>query len=131
MNQTDQFSFVLKPSTIPNAGIGVFATHEINSDVRIITHPHQQFQFKRLKRDEIPETFRVYCIAEPDDWYRCPLFFNQMEIGWYINHSDTPNTMKKADGLYSSCCIAAGDEIFIDYNILNEPHDKKESYYIK
>jgi hypothetical protein len=129
MNHADQFSFILKPSTIPDAGIGVFAVHPINEGVRLKFHP-DQFEFQRLKRDAIPEAFLMYCIAEEDDWYRCPLFFNRMEIGWYLNHSHAPNVMRKEDGLYSSCFINTGDELCIDYNILNEPLEKKEEYYL-
>lgn len=129
MDKVDQFSFILKPSSIPNAGIGVFAAHPINKGVRLKLHP-DKFEFQRLKKEAIPELFLAYCIAEEDDWYRCPQFFNRMEIGWYINHSFMPNVTKKEDGLYSACDIAAGEELFIDYNILNEPNNKKEAYYI-
>src|SRR5580700_3449828 len=108
MNRVDQFSFILKPSTIPNGGVGVFAVHDIDEGVRLKFHP-DQFEFQRLKREAIPEDFLKYCIAEEDDWYRCPLYFNRMEIGWYINHSYTPNVIRKEDGLYSGCFIKAGD----------------------
>jgi SET domain-containing protein len=53
-----------------------------------------------------------------------------MEIGWFLNHSETPNIIKKSDGLvYAVTDIQAGDEILMDYNQLNEPESMKESYY--
>ena len=31
-NTTDCFSFILKPSTIPNGGVGVFVLHDVAND---------------------------------------------------------------------------------------------------
>jgi hypothetical protein len=48
-----------------------------------------------------------------------PPDFGCMEIGWYLNHSDTPNAYH--DGSYEYFAgrnIAAGEEITIDYRTL-------------
>lgn len=125
---TDEFSFILKPSNIPLAGIGVFTTHAINQGIKIRLSP-QDSQFRRLQRSEIPELFHRYCIAEKDGWYICPRQFNAIEIGWYLNHSFTPNLEGRDDGWYTLRKIAAGEELLIDYNTFNEPEAEKESYY--
>lgn len=59
-----------------------------------------------------------------------------MEIGWYINHSSTPNVGRRncperngEHRLYTIKDIKAGDEIVVDYNELGEPEDVKEDYY--
>lgn len=124
---TDEFSFVLKPSTIPGAGIGVFATHSIAKGSQIKLFPDNSHT-RRLKEKDIPELFRQFCIAEEDDWYKCPMQFNQMEIFWFTNHSANPN-IEWRDGWYTLKKIEPGDEIFIDYNTFAEPAEKKEAYY--
>jgi SET domain-containing protein len=56
-----------------------------------------------------------------------------MYIGWYLNHSKAPNADWDDDlaGYVSVREIAAGEEILIDYDLFEEPHDKKEGFYRK
>jgi len=50
-------------------------------------------------------------------WF--PPRFNRMAIGWYLNHSDSPNVEWRADDqIYSAKAISAGDELTIDYRLL-------------
>lgn len=128
MDYTDEFSFILKQSTIQNAGIGVFATHPINPATLIRVAP-KYIRSRRLKSRQIPDAFKTYCIIEDDETYRAPLRFNRMEIGWFINHSFTPNIEKRDGNFYALRAIAAGEEIVIDYNQFNEPEALKEGYY--
>lgn len=128
--ETDEFSFMLKPSHIINGGVGVFTTHEIAEGIKIHVVPKDS-RSRQLKGHQIPDIFKDHCIAEENDWYRCPLHFNRMEIGWYINHSFSPNIEKRHDGFYTMRLIAAGEEIVMDYNSLNEPENKKAPYYIQ
>ena len=58
-----------------------------------------------------------------------PKDFGQMEIGWYINHSGTPNAHHVDYKYFASCNIAEGSEITIDYNTLGEPEEYKDDYY--
>lgn len=125
---TDEFSFILRPSAIPMAGIGVFTTHAIKKGIKMKISP-ENIQIRRLRGSEIPQLFKGFCIAEEGGWYKCPAQFNHMEIGWFINHSDRPNLERREDGWYSLREIEAGEEILIDYNALNEPEDQKEPYY--
>jgi SET domain-containing protein len=129
-NQTTELSFVLKVSTIPDAGIGVFALHDIASGVWLEVIP-REYKARRFKGHELPDELRAYCIAKGNNVYTCPQQFNRMDIGWYMNHSATPNADwdDDLDGYVSSKPIAAGEEILINYNLFEEPAQKKQEYY--
>ncbi len=130
--QWTEFSFILKPSLL--GGIGVFATHDISAKSQIFKN---YFKIRTLKIKEVPTDFIKYCIKISDEECLCPKRFDRMEIGWYINHSATPNIAQRTviiEGIeecivYALNDIKAGDEILIDYNFLNEPEHLKEDYY--
>ena len=123
--QTTEFSFILKPS--PLGGIGVFAAHDIAAGTRALSG---KFEPRTMKTKEIPEEFLKYCIHINDEECLCPQLFDRMEIGWYLNHSDTPNIVRVAHNqVYALRDIKAGEEILIDYNQFDEPVHLKEAYY--
>lgn len=131
-----EFSFMLKPSTL--GGVGVFAVHDIPAGTPLFRTDHRSRTFQT--KDVDPE-FVKFCIFIDDETCRGPERFDRMEIGWYVNHSATPNVAKqeadqnltlferKKYDLYTTKDIKAGDEIVIDYNYLNEPEHLKEDYY--
>ena len=65
----------------------------------------------------------------------CPPDFGYMPVGWYLNHSSTPNAMRdlKESETYGRWLaardISEGEEITINYNDLDEPDVHKEHYY--
>ncbi len=117
---------MLKPAT---HGVGVFATHDIaaKTSLRLFSDTATP-TFKRKK--DIPEIFRQYCVDRGSDML-CPKDFGRMEVGWYLNHSKTPNAHfdYKKHNYYSLRDIKAGEEITIDYNILGEREGTKDDYY--
>jgi hypothetical protein len=129
MENTSEFSFILKPS---NHGIGVFTTHDIQKgshlrlfgdnemiDLRFITH---------LKKD-VPHQFQEYCMDRGNKII-CPEDFGSMHIGWYLNHSKDFNAFRDEDfKWYASRDIKSGEEIVIDYNSLEEPMKARDDYY--
>lgn len=127
-----EFSFIVKPS--PLGGIGVFATHDIPAGTHILRNGYDR---RTLQIKDIPEEFRTYCIKISDEECVGPQQFDRMEIGWYINHSATPNIAQKTVIIeneeeciiYACTDIKVGDEILINYNDLNEPEHLKEDYY--
>jgi SET domain-containing protein len=122
-----EFSCILKPSTV--SGIGVFATHDIPAGTRIF---EGLYVSHKANANELPADFIKYCIFLNDEECLRPARFDRMEIGWYINHSYTPNIIKQAgDYALAARDIKAGEEFFIDYNQLNEPEHIKEPYYKK
>ncbi len=127
--QITEFSLMLKPSTIPGAGIGVFATHDIGKDSEIVFFP-ADYEFRKLPKEAIPEEFLKLTAALGDGLYLCARRFDRMEICWYLNHSDTPNIdMIDLTRYRANRDIKSGEEIFMNYNQLNEPEAEKEEYY--
>lgn len=129
-HRTDEFSFVLKVSTISGAGVGVFALHAIAKGAWLEVFP-RGYQSRRFKADELPEALRSYCTAKPNDLYAAPRQFNRMSIGWYLNHSPTPNVNWDDDlhGYVAARDLAEGEELFIDYQLFEEPLDKQAAFY--
>lgn len=128
---------MLKPS--PLGGIGVFATHDIPAGTLLF---NQNFEIRTMQVKDIPKALLPYCIYLNDEECLCPERFDRMEIGWYINHSSKPNIARrnkvsnaqavkdlKARTVHAIRDIKAGEEIFIDYNSLDEPEHLKEAYY--
>ena len=120
---------MLRPSHIAGAGVGVFALHEIGPDTRLNLFRKDEGSSRKMKREDVPSDLLTYCIALKNGMWDCPPSFNRMSVGWYLNHSHTPNTVWKKDAYYSLTKISQGEEFTIDYNHFNEPHAKKESYY--
>jgi len=127
--QTSDKSFILKPSEIIGAGVGVYALHDIEPNTWLAIKPHGESLGVKVKEEDIPKELITYCIANDDGTWNCPPDFSHMHLVWYLNHSHSPNADKRKDGYYSLGHINAGEEITIDYNVLGEPEDKKESYY--
>jgi SET domain-containing protein len=119
---TDEFSFVLKPA---EHGIGVFAVHAIAAGTHLRLWASES---RELKTEQVPEALRCYCIKMGKTVY-APRDFGAMDVGWFLNHSQTPNAHHREFEYYASRDIAAGEEITIDYNSLGEPEELKEDYY--
>lgn len=115
--------FRLRPSTIPGAGVGVFATAAIRAgtplpelfdpeDVRTLTWG----EFAAL--DAPPEVKENFAVRYPDACY-LPADLNRPSPGWYLNDSPDPNLGRDAGYNYFALrAIAAGDELFIRYDDL-------------
>jgi uncharacterized protein len=115
--------FRLKPSAIPGAGIGVFATAAIPrgtllrdlfapGDVRRLTWA----EFDAL---DVPAEIKENFVTRYETECFVPACFNCMSVGWYLNDSDQPNLRHDADyNYYALCDIAAGEELLIRYDDL-------------
>lgn len=129
MNQTSEFSFILKPS---NHGIGVLAVHDIDKDTHLrLFGDKETVTLRSIARpkDTVPEVFQQFCMDRGDELI-CPKDFGHMYVGWYLNHSKSPNAFRDDDfKWYALRDIKAGEEITIDYNSLEEPIEAKEDYY--
>ncbi len=127
--ETNEFSFLLKPS---EHGVGVFAAHDIRTGTHLdMFGDEEKLEARSLarKKEDVPEPFRQYCMDWGDELI-CPKNFVHMPVGWYLNHSKTPNTTRdKTYRWYASRDIKTGEEITIDYNSLEEPDGVKEDYY--
>jgi SET domain-containing protein len=134
-NITNEFSFVLKPSKF---GVGVFAAHNIIKGTYLRLFGNEKMdgeiklenQVRVFNYSDVPEIFKNYCVSRGDK-LACPQDFGCMPVGWYLNHSDNPNAFHKDYHYYALRDINEGEEIMIDYNVLEEPESEKENYYKK
>ena len=126
---TNEFSFMLKPA---QHGIGVFAVHNITKGtfLRLFAKESQtsKHYIRTLSKKDIPESFRGYCVSRGKTMI-CAKDFGCMPIGWYVNHSRTPNAAHRNYNYYAIQDIALGEEITIDYNTLEEPKEDEPAYY--
>jgi len=127
-HKTTEFSFTLKPTL---HGVGVFAVNDIKSGTHLWLFRDETAatEARILKNDAVPPFFRQYCVSMENDMLFCPSDFGHMEIGWYLNHSKTPNASHKNYEYYAIKDIMADEEITIDYNTLQEPEECKDDYY--
>jgi SET domain-containing protein len=120
LDLTTETSFVLKPSDI--AGIGVFAIHGIKSGTPLRLFVEERTRFiprDETRRDSILKTFcEMYGVeieGQGDGYWTAP-DFSQQSVGWYLNHSLSPNAHHDTKWQYfASGDIQAGQEITVDY----------------
>lgn len=115
--------FRLKPSTIPGAGVGVFAASNIpagavlrglfaDDDVCFLTWA----EFAAL---EVPAEVKENFAVRYDDGCYLPLDFGRASVGWYLNDGRDPNLAHDPEYVYFALrAIRAGEELFIDYDRL-------------
>lgn len=129
MRETTEFSFILKPT---NHGIGVFATHSIieGTPLRLLGPTNNDFVERRL--EDVPSTFRKYCLKYDSEKMVCPRDFGQMSLEWFLNHApQSIAAIRTFDGVNHVAAkdLSAGDELTIDYNCFGEDASLKDSFY--
>ena len=129
---TDRFSFVLKPSTIVNGGVGVFALHDIAEGTHMeVFLP--DFEEEVCDKAEVPEELQAYCLDREGGKILCPKHFNRLDIGNYLNHSAERANLRyeKGKGYVTARDIQKGEELLADYRQLGEPEEAWAEYYNK
>lgn len=118
---TDEFSFILKPSSV--SGVGVFCTHGIAKGTRLALFAGlkpRYFSNEQLERDPRLKAFcQVYGVDTGWGSAAAP-HFGCMHVGWYLNHSDQPNAHHDRFRYFASRDIEANEEITIDYRELHD-----------
>lgn len=113
--ETDELSFVLKPSGI--AGVGVFVTHPVKQGTTLalfLDDTVRRIPYAEMDKDPQLKAFCLVYGIERREYVCVPHSFTKMELGWYLNHSKTPNAVH--DGKWIAARdIAAGEELTIDY----------------
>lgn len=88
------------------------------------------FEEEVREEKDVPPELRIYCLYQGEGKILCPKYFNRLDIGNYLNHSNEPNlTYEKGKGYSAARDIKAGEELFADYRELDEPVDQREEYY--
>jgi SET domain-containing protein len=113
---------VLRPSAIH--GIGVCTTNPIRKGEFLRLWDPEDWRFVPFaEAEKDPELWAVrdiYCVKDATG-YHCPLDFHRMSIGWYMNHSDTPNVSSSKELNYEYFAlrdIEPGEEIVCDYRTI-------------
>ena len=117
--ETDEFSFILKPSKI--AGVGCFATHAIakGTRLRVFNGGNRTFSIKEANNTPVLKKFCDFFGVIDGDKFITAGNFSAMAVGWYMNHCDDFNAHHDEGYKYfASRNIKAGEEITIDYNEL-------------
>ena len=90
----------------------------------------KDFQEEIRNARDVPKELQDYCINQADGTLLCPTFFNRMDIGNYVNHSEHPNMRYEKDmGYFALCDIHAREELFSNYRELGEPKETWAEYY--
>lgn len=107
---------ILKPSKIH--GIGVFTTKRITKGT-VFDFTSDAVLVKKVRN----VYHKRYCVRYQEGWW-CPQDFNQMNIGWYLNHSTKPNieVETKVSPYHAVKDITAGQELTINYTHLTDKY---------
>ena len=125
---TDHQSFILKPSKVVN-GVGVFLLHDVAEGTYLELF-RKDFQEELLDEEDVPEELRGFCLNRESGKLLCPKYFNRMDMGNYVNHSENANMRYEKDkGYFAKRDIETGEELFADYKELPEPENARENYY--
>ena len=126
-SHTDHQSFILKSSTVK--GIGVFILHNVDKGTHLELF-RADFQEELRDEKDVPEELQGFCLNHQSGKLLCPKFFNRMDIGNYVNHSENANMRyEKGKGYFAKRDIKAGEELLANYKELPEPESSREDYY--
>ena len=66
----------------------------------------------------VQKLYTDFCVFLPGGKaYLCPQSFNELGVGWYVNHSTTPNLVCDTQYRFMAVRdIAAGEELTVDYS---------------
>ncbi|TSC83043.1 MAG: hypothetical protein G01um101419_315 [Parcubacteria group bacterium Gr01-1014_19] len=114
----------LMPSRI--SGVGVFAIKDIPADTNLFGDDDvKMISLEKSEFDGLdPETIKLYddfCVIRGEK-YICPRDFNDITVGWFINHSsENPNVRcDKNLVFHSNRDIKEGEELTVDYSTYSE-----------
>src|SRR3989344_7254902 len=125
--ETNHQSFILKPSTIE--GVGVFILHDVTEGTYLELF-RKDFEEELRDKQDVPEELRGYCLDHDSGKILCPKFFNRLDIGNYVNHSNNANMRyEEGRGYFAKRDIRAGEELFANYRELPGEENSQEDYY--
>ena len=114
----------------PLHGVGVFAIRDIPKGVKLFWGDEQEFVkvkqsvVEELEDVELKRLYTDFCVLKEGVFY-CPPNFNDLRVGWYMNHSDTPNVGYdfETDEARTLRHITHGEELTVNYHTFSEdPH---------
>lgn len=108
---------ILKPSRIDVGGIGVFTTSNIPAGTHLPLFAPRDCQFlsDAAMRKLPSRRYLKRHSVKSKGGHDAPVNWNRMSVGWYLNHSDTPNAAHRGFRYYALRRIRKGEEITSDY----------------
>lgn len=108
-------------------GVGVFAICNIEKGTPLFEYDNTEMVWINANEiKDIPEKFQKmyndFCVIKDNGTlYGCPENFNQLTMGWYMNHSDEPNVeIDENYNFRASRDIQDDEELTINYNTFSE-----------
>lgn len=101
-------------------GVGVLAIVDIPAGTLLFAGEDERVVWRRRREvARLPAPFRAlyedFGIVD-GAWLGVPRSLNRLSVGWYVNHSDTPNAVAGEDGRFRSVRrIRRGEEVTADY----------------
>lgn len=117
------FHFRLKPSTIPDAGVGVFATTDIprGTLLKELFAPDDVTRrtWAEFAALDVPAEVKENFVTRYEEECFTPRDFNRISVGWFLNDSEEPNLAHDANYDYFTLRdVRAGEELLIRYDDL-------------
>jgi SET domain-containing protein len=104
---------ILKPSLIE--GVGVFTLTSIRKGDQVpLFGVDDSTTISRSENARLPKVYARYHVPDAEEKWWGPLDYHRMSIGWYLNHSPTPNIDVRS-GYTALRGIKIGEELTIDY----------------
>lgn len=108
--------YIVRPSLIPAAGLGVFTLKTLEESEKLLEHPVCN---RLLEFHQIPQLFLKHCVLLQDGRrFLCPPDFNTMGPLWFMNHARIPNVQFNGGRLVASRTIHPGEELTLYYSDL-------------
>lgn len=112
-------TLILKQSKIQ--GVGVFTDVALKKGIKIWLSDDSVFVRKGREGKRNRKLIQSHCVHVKGGYW-CPVNFEQMHVGWYLNHSKNPNV--GCDRFFTTLRdIRAGEELTIDYKELDNEVD--------
>lgn len=107
-------ALVLRVSSLVDAGVGVFTQRAVRKNATLPS----LFSSEDAVVTKHPTRMQREFGVKEGLWWTCPKDPTRMCIGWYLNHSASPNLKMGRIHFQAVRDIKAGEELFIDYRTL-------------
>lgn len=100
--------------------------HDVTEGTKMELFLPEFFEEEEIReRADVPEDLQGYCLELPDGKLQCPKYFNRMDIGNYLNHSNNANLRwdEHSKTYLAARDIKAGEELLSDYRQLEPDFD--------
>lgn len=121
----------IKPSTVPGAGVGVFAVRDLNPNTIVgdVKYMNDNLffswdEFKKIDK-ESQKVIKTHCIGTIDGFF-APADINHIPLSWHINHKCDNNVGFDLKGNFITIKkIKKNEELFYDYGLsISDPKYK-------